>query len=75
MDVRLNANPREVEAVCTFRVTGKQPEFWWPQSGLVQRAGAMQHVDDLTRLPLHLEAAESVFVAILIESPTTVQSW
>jgi hypothetical protein len=63
------ANKREaaVTGVCGFRVQGKRPEFWWPQNGRTQFAAAWQDPqagapDCVTRLPLYLEAAESVFV-------------
>ena len=28
-----NPQPYELTATCSFRVTGKMPEFWWPESG------------------------------------------
>ena len=58
------ANKREasVAGTCSFRVQGKRPEFWWPESGRVQLAAAWQEKDGVTRVPLYLEAAESVFV-------------
>ena len=51
-----------IAGTCSFRVHGKRPEFWWPQSGRVQLAAAWQEKDGVTRLPLYLESAESVFV-------------
>jgi hypothetical protein len=58
------ANKRQalVGGTCSFRVEGKRPEFWWPQSGGVQLAAAWQEKDGVTRVPLYLEPAESVFV-------------
>jgi len=58
------ANKREASIAgnCAFRVLGKRPEFWWPQSGSVQLAAAWQEKDGVTRLPIYLESAESVFV-------------
>ena len=58
------ANKREasVAGTCSFRVQGKRPEFWWPQSGRVQLAAAWQEKDGVTRVPVYLEATESVFV-------------
>ena len=58
------ANKREaaVAGTCSFRVQGKRPEFWWPESGRVQLAAAWQEKDGVTRVPLYLEPAESVFV-------------
>ena len=58
------ANKREtsVAGTCRFRVEGKRPEFWWPQSGRVQLAAAWQEKAGVTRVPVYLESAESVFV-------------
>ncbi len=58
------ANKREssVTGTCSFRVQGKRPEFWWPQSGQQQLAAAWEEKDGITRLPLYLEPAESLFV-------------
>ena len=58
------ANKREaaVTGTCSYRVQGKRPEFWWPESGRVQLAAAWQEKDGVTRVPLYLEPAESVFV-------------
>ena len=58
------ANKRDfaVTGTCSFRVEQKRPEFWWPESGTVQLAAAWQEKDGVTRVPLYLEPAESVFV-------------
>ena len=59
------ANPdhnAEVATTASFRVTGKQPEFWWPESGRTTSAVAFEEKDGVTRIPLRLEASESVFV-------------
>jgi hypothetical protein len=50
------------EAVCAFRVTRKRPELWWPESGLIEPAARYVQARGVTRIPLQLEAAESVFV-------------
>ena len=58
------ANKRDVavEGVCSFRVQGKAPEFWWPQTGRMERAAVYEEKDGVTRVPLHLDGTESVFV-------------
>jgi hypothetical protein len=67
------ANKREVSVAgtCSFRVRGKRPAFWWPQSGLMQMAAAWQEKGGVTRVPLYLDAAESVFVVFRPEMGTT----
>ncbi len=57
-----NKEQYPVFGMCSFRAENMQPGFWWPESGRVQAVAAFQRADDVTRLPLYLEAGESVFV-------------
>ena len=57
-----NKEQHPVCGTCSFRAPNTQAGFWWPESGQVQGAAAQQRVGDVTRLPLYLEAGESVFV-------------
>lgn len=63
-DAYFVANPKQmaVETTGTFRVSGKQPEFWWPETGRIEPAAAYQEANGCTSVPLRLESAESVFV-------------
>ncbi|RYX82941.1 hypothetical protein EON83_16960 [bacterium] len=51
---------RDVE--CSFRVTGKVPELWNPDSGQLEDAPLYTESNGRTTLPLHLDPAGSVFV-------------
>lgn len=54
---------REVEElVCTFRVNGRQPEFWDAVTGEISKVAAFEEIDGRTRVPLRLERAGSMFV-------------
>ena len=57
-----NPLPSSLTAVCSFRVTGKQPEFWWPDRGRVEAASMFTAQDGATRVLVPLEASGSVFV-------------
>jgi hypothetical protein len=57
-----NKTNAAVEAVCSFRVQGKRPDLWYPETGKVQPAAEFREHGGVTRVPLQLEAAESVFV-------------
>jgi hypothetical protein len=64
MDLYFVANPQsvDVEAACTFRMTGKHPELWWPETGEQEPAPLFQEVGGVTQMPLVLGPSESVFV-------------
>ncbi|MBI2946854.1 MAG: hypothetical protein HYY23_04355 [Verrucomicrobia bacterium] len=57
-----NYQPHDVEATCVFRVSGRQPELWWPDTGLIEHAAVWQDPDGATSVPLRLGPAGSVFV-------------
>ena len=53
----------------SFRVSGKEPEFWWPESGKTEKAAAFKLQGDRVDVPLHLEPLTSVFV--VFEKPAS----
>jgi hypothetical protein len=57
-----NPQPHAVEASCTFRVIGKQPELWWPDTGHVERASQYEPKDGGIAVPLRLDPSGSVFL-------------
>jgi hypothetical protein len=57
-----NCSRREEQVACSFRVDGKQPEIWDPETGEISGAALYEFKDGRTRVPLHLEPAGSVFV-------------
>ena len=59
------------ELVCTFRVEGKQPEFWKADSGERINADIYTTVDGRTRMPIQLDPAGSVFVVFQSPAPAT----
>ena len=65
-----NPEPRDVAAVATFRVHGKQPELWWPDNGQIEQAGVFTERDGVTNVPLRLGPSGSVFV-VFPKSPVT----
>jgi hypothetical protein len=58
------ANPqhRGVEALCTFRVKGLQPELWDPVTGEIRKPAVFRATPSGVQLPLHFEPAGSVVV-------------
>jgi hypothetical protein len=57
-----NRSDRWQEAVCTFRVMGKQPELWDAVSGVIRPVGAYSQKDGQTTVPLQFAPYGSTFV-------------
>jgi hypothetical protein len=57
-----NPEPRAIEVSCAFRVSGRVPELWWPDSGRIEPAGEWEMAGEVTRVPLRLDPSGSVFV-------------
>ncbi|MCC6126106.1 MAG: alpha-L-rhamnosidase N-terminal domain-containing protein [Pirellulales bacterium] len=57
-----NKYPRHEEALCSFRVEGKRPELWWPDTGKIERPAVYADDDGAVRVPISLDAHGSVFV-------------
>ena len=57
-----NKNMRWEEVDCIFRVTGKTPELWMPDTGEMRRQAVYDSVEGGTKVPLRLPPAGSVFV-------------
>jgi hypothetical protein len=63
-DIYFVANPKgeALETTAAFRVDGRAPEFWWPDSGRIERPAVYEVADGMVRLPLSFGPADSVFV-------------
>ncbi|MDE2126064.1 MAG: hypothetical protein KGJ62_05700 [Armatimonadetes bacterium] len=57
-----NRSHRAVNADCEFRIGGKRPELWDPETGVRRLAAVYQTSRTSTRLCLRMEAAQSIFV-------------
>ncbi|MCX6564046.1 MAG: glycosyl hydrolase [Candidatus Aminicenantes bacterium] len=57
-----NPEPYEVAATAAFRVSGKVPELWWPDTGRIERAAAFERKGGITSVLLPLGPSGSVFV-------------
>jgi hypothetical protein len=58
----VNQQAAPIRGTASFRVIGRQPEWWWPQSGRIERAVAYEELHDVTKVPITLDANESAFV-------------
>ena len=57
-----NANDRPEDAVCTFRVSGKAPEFWHPDTGSIEQCAVYKVDKERIQVTVHFERFGSVFV-------------
>lgn len=57
-----NQKPIADEVEGNFRVVGKVPELWHPDTGEMELAPVWSEEDNCTTVPLHLDPAGSVFV-------------
>ena len=57
-----NQDSKEVTAQCTFRVTGKVPELFHPDTGAHEAIALYKADKEGTTVPLHLDPSGSVFV-------------
>jgi hypothetical protein len=63
-----NKLPQPEEAVCAFRVRGKRPEFWRPDTGHIECPAVYDEADGVVRLPISFEPLGSVFVVFRKEA-------
>jgi hypothetical protein len=63
-DIYFVANKQNevVNGACLFRVSGKRPELWRPETGRIEPLVAFSQTNGCVRVPLRLEPTESVFV-------------
>ena len=61
-----NRQRRPEEILCSFRVNGKEPELWFPETGKLKRPVIYDFAEGRTHLPIQLGPAESVFVVFLL---------
>jgi hypothetical protein len=57
-----NHSAGELHEDCTFRISGKVPELWHPDSGVMETAAAYQVSGGRTTVPLDFDPSGSVFV-------------
>jgi hypothetical protein len=64
-----NKSPQPEDAACFFRVRGRRPELWRPDTGRIERVAAYDEQGGCVRLPIHFDPSGSVFVVFRAGSP------
>jgi hypothetical protein len=57
-----SASPHAGTVECRFRVAGKVPELWRPDSGVTEACALYEESDDTVRIPLDFDPSGSMFV-------------
>jgi hypothetical protein len=57
-----NKQKLAVAGTARFRVDGKRPEFWWPETGKTEPVAVYSQENGVTTIPMQLDASQSVFV-------------
>jgi hypothetical protein len=57
-----NHSDQSLQTQLTFRVAGRQPELWHPDSGVMEKAPVFSEKDQRITVPLAFDPAGSVFV-------------
>ncbi len=68
-----NRRRRSEELVCTFRVSGKQPEFWDAVTGEIKKIALFESTGGVTRVPIRLGPAGSIFAVFRADAPSRRQ--
>jgi hypothetical protein len=66
-----NQADRFVQQACSFRVSGKKPELWHPDTGKIEPAPAYAAKDGRVIVPLEFDPSGSVFVLFREPDATT----
>ena len=64
-----NTAPQAQEVNCTFRVSGKVPELWNPETGATEPVTVYEQTGGTLRMPIRLESSGSVFVVFSPDKP------
>ncbi len=63
-EVYFVANPESeiTSAICSFRVTGMNPEAWDPETGERKPITVYDEIDGITRIPMNFKSSGSLFI-------------
>src|SRR5208283_4238088 len=57
-----NGSAEGLDAICSFRIAGRQPEQWQPENGSVTPLVVYEEKEGCTHVPLRFGPTESVFI-------------
>lgn len=65
-----NQGTNALTTECSFRIEGKVPELWHPDTGKKETVALYTQTNGVTTLPIHFDPVGSVFVVFRKSSPT-----
>lgn len=65
-----NATDKSGTVNCRFRVTGRKPELWYPDTGRIEPCGLYREENGVTEIPLTFDPSGSVFVVFQPGQPS-----
>jgi hypothetical protein len=76
MNIYFVANQSDAteEAECLFRVSGRRPELWRPETGKIERTAVHEESDGRVRLSIRFHPAESLFVVFRSDAANVTDS-
>jgi len=57
-----SSSEKPASGLLSFRISGKQPEFWYPDSGLIEECSVYEEKNGRTIIPMIFDPAGSYFV-------------
>jgi len=69
-----NSKAEPIERNCTFRINGKTPELWDPETGEIYSLSDYSEISGSTRVPLQFEAFQSWFVVFRDNPSSTISA-
>ncbi len=66
-----NGADTAVQVDATFRIAGRRPEIWDPQTGEISMPAVFEDLGNRVRVPMHLNRLQSVFVVFRAPLPSS----
>ena len=68
-----NKQKQAVAGTARFRVDGRQPEFWWPETGKIEPVAVYSQENGVTSIPMQLDASESCIFVVFRNAAAMVR--
>ena len=59
-----SSSEKPASGLLSFRISGKQPEFWYPDSGRIEKCSVYEEKDGRTIIPMIFDPAGCLFCGV-----------